>query len=187
LVAAAVLITIGDTQVPPDCATLLRRFRVGVRLSQLELASRAGLSERGISDLERRVTVKLLDDALGLTDAEHTALAGSVVRSRQRRPTVASTPTSSAWKPTVLPAAPISFIHADSRHEVEVLRLVAGGYTNREVAHTLVIGAATVKRHMDSVFAKLGGSSAPPPLPWPFVPACSSDGRSSGGHARLEL
>jgi DNA-binding NarL/FixJ family response regulator len=167
VVTAAVVVTVGGTQVLPDFATLLRKFRVGVHLSQLELAARAGLSERGISDLERgkrraprRVTVALLSDALGLTDAEHTALAGSVVRLRPRRPIGAPTTTSPAWKPTVLPAARISFIHADlTCREVEVLRLVAEGYTNREVAHTLVIGAATVKRHMDNVFAKLGVSS----------------------------
>jgi DNA-binding NarL/FixJ family response regulator len=39
------------------------------------------------------------------------------------------------------------------------LRLVAEGYTNREVARALVIGAGTVKRHLDHVFDKLGVSS----------------------------
>jgi predicted ATPase/DNA-binding CsgD family transcriptional regulator len=46
-----------------------------------------------------------------------------------------------------------------TRREVEVLRLVAGGHTNRAVAAALVIGEATVKRHLDHVFAKLGVSS----------------------------
>jgi DNA-binding NarL/FixJ family response regulator len=52
----------------------------------------------------------------------------------------------------------LTFANLTSR-EVQVLRLVAEGYTNREVAHALVIGAATVKRHLDNVFAKLGVSS----------------------------
>lgn len=43
--------------------------------------------------------------------------------------------------------------------EVEVLRLVATGATNREVADTLVISAKTVARHMANTFAKLGVSS----------------------------
>jgi DNA-binding CsgD family transcriptional regulator len=161
------LATAGDLPVPTDFATLLRRFRVGVRLSQLELAGRAGLSERGISDLERgqrraprRMTVERLSDALGLTAAEHFALAGCVVRLRPRRPTHAATTIAPAWTPTMVPAARISFTHADlTSREVEVLRLVAEGYTNREVAHTLVIGTATVKRHLDNVFAKLGVST----------------------------
>jgi DNA-binding NarL/FixJ family response regulator len=106
------------------------------------------------------MTVERLSDALGLTDAEHIALAGCVVRLRPGRPTSAPTTRTPAWRPTVVPVARISFAHADlTSREVEVLRLVAEGYTNREVAHTLVIGTATVKRHLDNVFAKLGVST----------------------------
>ena len=43
--------------------------------------------------------------------------------------------------------------------EVEVLRLVAEGNTNREVGVSLVISEATVKRHLDNIFMKLGVSS----------------------------
>jgi predicted ATPase/class 3 adenylate cyclase/DNA-binding XRE family transcriptional regulator len=58
----------------PDFSTLLRRYRRSAGLTQEELAERAGLSARGISDLERglkhrphRDTVQLLADALQLT------------------------------------------------------------------------------------------------------------------------
>ena len=40
--------------------------------------------------------------------------------------------------------------------EVEVLRLVAAGKTNREVAAALVISEHTVARHLQNIFAKLG-------------------------------
>jgi ATP/maltotriose-dependent transcriptional regulator MalT len=43
--------------------------------------------------------------------------------------------------------------------EVEVLRLVATGATNREVADTLVISDKTVARHVSNMFTKLGISS----------------------------
>jgi ATP/maltotriose-dependent transcriptional regulator MalT len=46
-----------------------------------------------------------------------------------------------------------------SAREVEVLRLVASGKTNREVARTLVISERTVARHMANIFAKLGVST----------------------------
>ena len=59
---------------------LLKRFRLAAGLSQEELAERAGLSPRGVSDLERGArtqprpsTVRLLADGLGLSDAERTA------------------------------------------------------------------------------------------------------------------
>jgi predicted ATPase/DNA-binding NarL/FixJ family response regulator/DNA-binding XRE family transcriptional regulator len=57
----------------PRFGDLLRRHRTAVALSQEELAERAGLSVRGLSDLERGVhraprleTVRMLADALGL-------------------------------------------------------------------------------------------------------------------------
>lgn len=42
-----------------------------------------------------------------------------------------------------------------SRRELEVLRLVAGGHTNREAAARLFITEATVKTHLLNVYAKL--------------------------------
>jgi ATP/maltotriose-dependent transcriptional regulator MalT len=43
--------------------------------------------------------------------------------------------------------------------EVQVLRLVRAGYTNREIAHELVLSNKTVGRHLENIFAKLGVSS----------------------------
>jgi DNA-binding CsgD family transcriptional regulator len=46
-----------------------------------------------------------------------------------------------------------------SAREVEVLRLVAAGRTNRQIAASLVISEHTVARHVQNIFAKLGVSS----------------------------
>jgi DNA-binding CsgD family transcriptional regulator len=43
--------------------------------------------------------------------------------------------------------------------EIEVLRLVATGATNRQIADSLVISDKTVARHMSNMFSKLGVSS----------------------------
>jgi DNA-binding CsgD family transcriptional regulator len=53
---------------------------------------------------------------------------------------------------------------ADARHglsdrELEVLRLVASGKSNREIASTLVISEHTVARHLQNIYGKLGLSS----------------------------
>jgi ATP/maltotriose-dependent transcriptional regulator MalT len=49
--------------------------------------------------------------------------------------------------------------HGLSRRELEVLRLVAAGRTNREIAATLVLSEHTVARHVQNIFRKLGVSS----------------------------
>jgi ATP/maltotriose-dependent transcriptional regulator MalT len=46
-----------------------------------------------------------------------------------------------------------------SKRELEVLRLVASGKSNREIAATLVISEHTVARHLQNIYAKLGLSS----------------------------
>jgi DNA-binding NarL/FixJ family response regulator len=40
--------------------------------------------------------------------------------------------------------------------EVEVLGLIAEGLTNTEIAERLVVSAATVKSHVNHIFAKIG-------------------------------
>ncbi len=49
--------------------------------------------------------------------------------------------------------------HGLSARELEVLRLVAAGKTNREIATKLVVSEHTVARHLQNIFAKLGVTS----------------------------
>jgi DNA-binding CsgD family transcriptional regulator len=49
--------------------------------------------------------------------------------------------------------------HGLSARELEVLRLVAAGKTNREIAAALVVSEHTVARHVQNIFAKLRVSS----------------------------
>jgi ATP/maltotriose-dependent transcriptional regulator MalT len=49
--------------------------------------------------------------------------------------------------------------HGLSARELEVLRLVAAGKSNREIAAALVISEHTVARHLQNIFSKLGLSS----------------------------
>jgi tetratricopeptide (TPR) repeat protein/transcriptional regulator with XRE-family HTH domain len=79
-------VTVADL---PSFGRLLRGYRVAAGLSQAELAERARLSTRAVSDLERgvhgapqRQTMALLIDALDLSDAERAALEAAVVRRR---------------------------------------------------------------------------------------------------------
>lgn len=51
-----------------------------------------------------------------------------------------------------------SLDHPDplTEREVEILRLVAGGYSNREIAGAVHLAEGTVKNHLSSVLSKLG-------------------------------
>lgn len=49
--------------------------------------------------------------------------------------------------------------HGLSERELEVLRMVAAGATNKAIAAKLVISVRTVDRHLSNIFAKLGVSS----------------------------
>jgi len=55
--------------------------------------------------------------------------------------------------------APDSSPEPLSPRETEVLRLLAGGRTNKEMARTLGIGDKTVKTHVSRILAKLGAQS----------------------------
>jgi ATP/maltotriose-dependent transcriptional regulator MalT len=60
---------------------------------------------------------------------------------------------------SLVPKAASLDAHGLTKRELEVLRLVAAGNSNREIASVLVISEHTVARHLQNIFAKLGVSS----------------------------
>jgi DNA-binding CsgD family transcriptional regulator len=55
--------------------------------------------------------------------------------------------------------SPASYPDGLTAREVEVLRLVAQGLTNQQVAEQLVISPRTVNTHLTAIFSKIGVSS----------------------------
>ncbi|MBN6057928.1 response regulator transcription factor [Nonomuraea sp. RK-328] len=99
-----------------------------------------------LSAIEQGATGYLLKDTprADLRRAVQAAARGEAVLS----PTVAGALTRKA-------RAPLAERRTLSPRELEVLRLVAGGATNREVAGKLFVTEATVKTHLLHIFAKL--------------------------------
>ena len=52
-------------------------------------------------------------------------------------------------------SAPQPLIEPLSERELEVLRLIAAGYSNQEIADRLIIAQGTVKRHINNIYGKL--------------------------------
>lgn len=60
-----------------------------------------------------------------------------------------------------LAAVPADFPRLDrpdalTEREIEVLRLMTGGYSNREISRALKVAEGTVKNHVSSILSKLG-------------------------------
>jgi predicted ATPase/DNA-binding XRE family transcriptional regulator len=108
---------------PSSFGELLRRYRTVARLTQEELAERAGLSARGVQDLERGLrrsphpdTTRRLAEALGLSEAELLGAADRAASSGGAA--VASPPT------RVLPTPLTSFVGRQTEL-VELRRLLS--------------------------------------------------------------
>ncbi len=59
----------------------------------------------------------------------------------------------------IKPAVRVSRPAGLSERQVEVLRLVAEGLTNRQVAQRLVVSARTAEHHVQDIYTKIGVSS----------------------------
>jgi ATP/maltotriose-dependent transcriptional regulator MalT len=86
---------------------------------------------------------------------------------------------------------PADFPAGLSAREVEVLRLVARGMTNAQVAKELYISPRTVNAHMGSIYNKIGSHSRPgrpfrnrarPPLNHAFLPGIPHHGAQRNGY-----
>ncbi len=104
------------------------------------------------------VRMKLGEQAFDIAWAEGRAMTPEQVLTAQEpvtMPTAASVASSTAPPVPKAPAYPDGL----TAREVEVLRHVAQGLTNEQVAEQLVISPRTVNWHLTSIFSKIGVSS----------------------------
>ena len=107
---------------------LLRRLRTSAALSQEALAERAGLSLRGISDLERGArraphlaTVALLADALALGPEDRQALLAAA------RPNAATAMRPNPFGSTAGPPTPLTSRIGRAKELAQLIALLTGG------------------------------------------------------------
>ena len=104
-------------------------------------ALRAGASGFLLKDVRARQ----LTDAIRVVAAGESLLAPAITTRLIEHFVRSGLPAASAAAPAVL-----------TEREADVLRLIAAGLSNAEIAQQLVIGPATVKTHVNRLLAKLG-------------------------------
>ena len=165
---------------PPGFGDLLRRHRLAAGLSQEALAEQAGLSARGVSDLERglhrtpqRETVRLLARALGLLGEDAAALEGAISRRRGPGPPPAApsdagpapaggrTPEAGATAGTAspgardLPTETVTFLFTDLEGSTRLLPAHSHAYRDAVARHHALL-RGTVEAHGGVVFETVG-------------------------------
>jgi predicted ATPase/transcriptional regulator with XRE-family HTH domain len=123
---------------------LLRRHRLAAGLTQEELAARAGLSVRGLSDLERgarltprRETVQLLCEALPLSESERVQLEAAARQRRLRHPSLKTFEIRPSnlpvqWTPLIGREREVAAVqHLLSREGVRLVTLTGPGGTGK--------------------------------------------------------
>lgn len=70
-------------------------------------------------------------------------------------------PTLAPAEPSAVPLSPKARTYPDglTTREVEVLRLLARGLSNTQIAEELVVSLLTIKAHLRSIYSKLGVTS----------------------------
>ncbi|MCB0169891.1 MAG: tetratricopeptide repeat protein [Anaerolineae bacterium] len=103
---------------------------------------------------EGRPMARLLRELLA-KDTPHAAYAQELLAViLQEQPPPESHPL-----PVAAPSPSDQLVEPLSERELEVLRLVAAGSSNREIAKSLIIAQGTVKKHLSNIFGKLNAES----------------------------
>src|SRR5215208_5414036 len=134
----------------PDAKVLI--LTIYEDLDYLFEAVKVGVAGYVIKDATKRELVEAVRRALGGQSSLDQDLAMRLLQRLGREDDQGVTPSPGGAKspePLRVPLTP---------RELEVLRLLAHGLTNRQISQELVISAATVKVHIEHLIAKLGVS-----------------------------
>jgi DNA-binding NarL/FixJ family response regulator len=106
-----------------------------------------GLAKKALASLQSRIDADAFQQALNhgatLDLPQAIKLAEAILAQSIGEPAPAAVPTQRL------------LLDALSERELDVLRLIAGGLTNAEIAGQLYIGVSTVKKHINHIYDKL--------------------------------
>jgi DNA-binding NarL/FixJ family response regulator len=130
--------------------------------------------------LTKSATRADIDRAVKAAAAGQAILDPGVQRSLLAAATAATAATAAAGSHS----APRSETDPDSAltaREIDVLRLIAAGRSNREIAKALFVGEATVKSHINHIFTKTGCRDRAQAVQYAFTHGYAVPGQSPSG------
>jgi LuxR family maltose regulon positive regulatory protein len=172
LTLARVLVAQGSLAEALDLLERLGRAAARLRrlgsLVEARLLQALALQAQG----RRAEAVSALDTALSLAEpegyvrpfADEGAPLARLLRQAAAQGSAAAARLQAALSTAPLPphgrgGPPSSLVEPLSKRELEVLRLIADGLSNREIAEKLVLAVTTVKKHASNIYGKLGVGS----------------------------
>ena len=154
---------VGEAADGQEAVALVEQARPDVLLLDVEMPG--GSAERTITTVRRRspstavVILTMHTDAVlqrQLLRAGASAFASKNIDERSLIDLLSSAKPVQEAAPTDVPAASDRVL---TDRELEVIRMIAQAYTNREISARLNITEGTVKRHTTNIYAKLGATS----------------------------
>ncbi|GIF72456.1 response regulator [Asanoa siamensis] len=159
---------VGEAASGPEAVTAARALRPSVVLMDLRLPvlDGVGATAQVLAAVPgtRVVVLTTYETDADILRAVEAGAAGYLLKDAGRLDLVAAVRAAARGETVLSPSVATRLLHQVRRprtdglsaREVEVLRLVARGLSNGEIARALHIGEATVKTHLLRTFAKLG-------------------------------
>jgi DNA-binding NarL/FixJ family response regulator len=147
---------VGEAANGEEAVRLARRLEPDVVLMDLLMPVMDGIEatrqiRRELPEVEVVALTSVLEDA-SVTGAIKAAAAGQV--------RLAPEATARLMREVVrAPEGPESLTEPLTEREAEVLKLLARGKANKQIAHELFVAVSTVKTHVNNLYRKLGVSS----------------------------
>jgi DNA-binding NarL/FixJ family response regulator len=167
---------VADVETGLDALTQIRTHRPDVALLDVRMPGLSGVEVvtelRKTGDKTPVVLLTTFDDDTALLSGVQAGISGFLLKDVAMETLVAALKTAAAGGTLILPAVteraarylaerPSNFEASEwpdklTPRETEVLRMMAGGYSNREIADALGTSEGTVKNQASSILGKLG-------------------------------
>jgi two-component system NarL family response regulator len=161
------MVVVGEACDSPQALELYRQHRPDIVLTDLRMPDVDGVATTGLLCRETPPARVIVFSSFGGDENVRRALAagahGYVIKSGPPAELVAAIRSVYAGKFYLPPAVAADLAQHVSRpglsgEEIEVLRLIVGGRSNKEIADVLAVSEITVKRRVGHILQKLGAS-----------------------------